>query len=834
MLPTTQEYKISLMIGQDSFRTLEEVEVIPNPNYPDEPWYSTGGLAIVFKLKLKDKLYALKCFYTEANERQERLGLIAAYLKENPSPYFVDFTYLENELWVETDNDEGQGYPVVLMEWVEGKTLDNYLEHICIQNNTSALKNLYFQFCNLAWWLQQQPIAHGDIKHDNLIVMPDGKLKLIDYDGVFVPALRGRKANEMGSPCYQHPQRDAYFFDKNLDDFSLLVLQITLLALQQQPKLFTEHYNGDGIILKDTDYQNFAQSSIKAILWQIPEVKIPLLLSQLQGNLNNLSAIDLMPLLQDVAWINWLVDKQEMNSKIDLSNNTFFQEDDFYRKLLDKSKIKRAIDFALNARMEYDMYYDPFDIDIFKIFKNEASKNLWSENLVNKIYTKISTKDLTFDVCSIYEFPKNENENRVNYYMKFEDYVIRYLLGLIIYEFKSELVSINSFNYNDDIFSLVKTPENDRPPAKWIKWIESNFFNGNYQYMAHFDVKNFFNNVDHEILLTTISNKIRLPKDSFFYQILKSNLAANNVKQENQHEGERGLIIQALDRFFADVYLKIIDDVFLDDKRIVYNRKVDDIVILFNDYSIYGKTLELIENKLSSIKLKLNTQKTELLDLSNLDNKVDKFFDRVVHSYSDGSHFDVILLNIQIDFKMGKAKRVFKWQMDMYANYEKYIKRIAPHWEDNDTIERRDVYGEEIRTIGDDFSIIALPNEWELFSDHLWGDENKIEFVRFMLESKLSVAMKVRLIKENFNLLEHSFSIDFFEKNDYYLYVLLNCIIQDFAISDQKDFANINRGSIVERFCSDSIYAEKIEENKILKEVFDYLQLNKEIWYLKN
>ena len=313
MLPTTQEYKISLMIGQDSFRTLESVEVIPNPNYPDEPWYSTGGLAIVFKLKLKDKLYALKCFYTEANERQERLGLIAAYFKQNPSPYFVDFTYLENELWVQTDNDEGQGYPVVLMEWVEGKTLDNYLEQICTQNNTPALKNLYFQFCNLAWWLQQQPIAHGDIKHDNLIVTPDGKLKLIDYDGVFVPALRGRKANEMGSPCYQHPQRDAYFFDKNLDDFSLLVLQITLLALQQQPNLFTEHYNGDGIILKDTDYRNFAQNPIKTILWQLPEVKIPLLLSQLQGNLNNLNAIDLMPLLQDLAWINWLNGEQKYN-----------------------------------------------------------------------------------------------------------------------------------------------------------------------------------------------------------------------------------------------------------------------------------------------------------------------------------------------------------------------------------------------------------------------------------------------------------------------------------------------------------------------------------------
>ena len=368
MLPTTQEYKISLMIGQDSFRTLEGVEVIPNPNYPDEPWYSTGGLAIVFKLKLKDKLYALKCFYTEANERQERLGLIAAYLKQNPSPYFVDFTYLENELWVETANDEGQGYPVVLMEWVEGKTLDNYLEQICTQNNTPALKNLNFQFCNLAWWLQQQPIAHGDIKHDNLIVTPDGKLKLIDYDGVFVPALHGRKANEMGSPCYQHPKRDAYFFDKNLDDFSLLVLQITLLALQHQPKLFTEHYNGDGIILKDTDYQNFAQSHKKTILWQLPEVKIPLLLSQLQGNLNNLGTIDLMPLLQDVAWINWLIDGQK-DSKLEFER-------------------QRLKDFALNNKNWREYFInevsEKYSLSEYLIEKYESRWN-WNCLSVNKL-----------------------------------------------------------------------------------------------------------------------------------------------------------------------------------------------------------------------------------------------------------------------------------------------------------------------------------------------------------------------------------------------------------------------------------------------------------------
>jgi serine/threonine protein kinase len=315
MLPTTQEYKIALMIGEDSFRTLQNLEVIPHPSYPNEPWYSTGGLAIVFKIKMKEKFYALKCFYVETNERQERLGHIATYLKQNPSLYFVDFTYLDNELWVETTQG-GNGYPVVLMEWVEGKTLDNYLAEVCKIQDKARLQNLYFQFCNLAWWLQQQPIAHGDLKHDNILVTTDGNIKLIDYDGMFVPALSSRKASELGSPCYQHPKRDTHFFNKDLDDFSLLILQITLLALQHEPTLFAKHYNGDGILLKDTDYSNFAQSTIRALLWQFPDVKLPLLLSQLQSSLKQPKAIDLVPLLQDVEWINWLVGGQIDNKQV--------------------------------------------------------------------------------------------------------------------------------------------------------------------------------------------------------------------------------------------------------------------------------------------------------------------------------------------------------------------------------------------------------------------------------------------------------------------------------------------------------------------------------------
>jgi hypothetical protein len=142
MYPFTQDYKIALMIGADSFRTLQDVEVVINPNYPTEPWFSTGGLAIVFKILVAGKPHALKCFYKDAPERQERLGHIATYLQNNPADYFVNFDYLADELWVEA-NGHGQGYAVLLMEWVTGETLDNYLEHTCRTNQTTELQTLY-------------------------------------------------------------------------------------------------------------------------------------------------------------------------------------------------------------------------------------------------------------------------------------------------------------------------------------------------------------------------------------------------------------------------------------------------------------------------------------------------------------------------------------------------------------------------------------------------------------------------------------------------------------------------------------------------------------------
>ena len=156
--------------------------------------------------------------------------------KINECPYFTQIKYLDKELFVDTYASDETEFPVLLMDWVEGVTLDKYIrEHI---DNQYELSLLAYQFSQLAMWLMPQSFAHGDLKPDNILVKDDGTLVLVDYDGMYVPAMKGQKARELGSPDYRHPTRDLDCFDNHIDDFSLALIAVTLKAFSLSTDLY--------------------------------------------------------------------------------------------------------------------------------------------------------------------------------------------------------------------------------------------------------------------------------------------------------------------------------------------------------------------------------------------------------------------------------------------------------------------------------------------------------------------------------------------------------------------------------------------------------------------
>ena len=145
------------------------------------------------------------------------------------------------------------------MDWVEGQTLDKYIrEHIDDQYELSLLA---YQFSRLAMWLMPQPFAHGDLKPDNILVKEDGTLVLVDYDGMYVPAMKGQRARELGSPDFRHPGRTEEVFDDHIDDFSLASILLSLKAIALQPDLLEEYGASDRLLFSEKDYRNLSESN---------------------------------------------------------------------------------------------------------------------------------------------------------------------------------------------------------------------------------------------------------------------------------------------------------------------------------------------------------------------------------------------------------------------------------------------------------------------------------------------------------------------------------------------------------------------------------------------
>ena len=253
--PLISEYVEAIKLAKDNFEELSYLR--PVLDAEGQPVMSSGNFAVVFKMKDErdGKLYAVRCFHRDQEGREESYRLIEEELKDVESPYLVSFRYIDKELFVDSSQTDETEFPVLLMDWVEGITLDKYLRENL--DDQYALEMLAYRFSQLAQWLIPQPFAHGDLKPDNILVREDGTLVLVDYDGMYVPAMKGQKARELGSPDFRHPLRTEDDFDEHIDDFPFVSILLSLKAISLNPLLIKKYGNKDRLLLSEKDYSIF-------------------------------------------------------------------------------------------------------------------------------------------------------------------------------------------------------------------------------------------------------------------------------------------------------------------------------------------------------------------------------------------------------------------------------------------------------------------------------------------------------------------------------------------------------------------------------------------------
>ena len=264
--PLISEYVRAI---QDASNNLDKLaHLVPVLDDHGEPYRSSGAFAVVFKMKDEQtgKCYALKCFTEEQEGRAEAYRQIADELEFVDSSYITSVKYLDKEIFVDSSCEEDE-FPVLLMDWIDGETMENYIAENYQDNYAMAM--LCYRFCKMAAWLRSQPFAHGDIKPDNIMVRPDGSLTLVDYDGMFVPAMKGQKSPTIGTKDFSHPLRTVDDFDETIDDFALASIALSLKAISLKPSLLDEYGAADRLLFSAEDFRDLSKSRALAALQEL-------------------------------------------------------------------------------------------------------------------------------------------------------------------------------------------------------------------------------------------------------------------------------------------------------------------------------------------------------------------------------------------------------------------------------------------------------------------------------------------------------------------------------------------------------------------------------------
>lgn len=214
------------------------------------PAAATGQNAIVFKVLAQGQPHAVRCFTpTQGEPSGDTYKRLAAM--QLPAE-MVPARWIENGIRVKQ-----QDWPVLAMPWIAGDTLNIWLEDNArdrgrVLQVRDALRATYRK-------LRSLNIVHGDLHHGNIIVTPQGEVRLVDFDGVCIFGPSGdtpitERPTEVGHPNYQHPQRIRHgSWHRYTDTFAALLIDVSLSSIAAQPDRYVD--TGDSLLFTRDDLE---------------------------------------------------------------------------------------------------------------------------------------------------------------------------------------------------------------------------------------------------------------------------------------------------------------------------------------------------------------------------------------------------------------------------------------------------------------------------------------------------------------------------------------------------------------------------------------------------
>lgn len=211
----------------------------------------SGNFASIYQLDSGGRRYAVKCFLRYVPDQCIRYAHIASSLSSfsasaQRTSILTEFDFIEKGIKIGNN-----WFPILKMEWIDGESLDVFIDKR--RNDPLTIPTVAREFAAACKALHAADIAHGDLQHGNILVMRDHQIRLVDYDGMFVPGMQGLSSAELGHRNYQHPDRSSIHFGSYLDHFSSLLIYSSLQIMAADPSLRARVATDDALLLTAED-----------------------------------------------------------------------------------------------------------------------------------------------------------------------------------------------------------------------------------------------------------------------------------------------------------------------------------------------------------------------------------------------------------------------------------------------------------------------------------------------------------------------------------------------------------------------------------------------------
>lgn len=275
-LPSASAYSDSLQHPSITLIHSALQGLVPHTSASGEPESVCGQSAIVFRMNGPAGTSALRCFTTDPTAAAARYRSLSDFQRSRRPAWLTPAGWYDDAMLV-----DGETVPCLLMEWVDGRTLDAEVADRIASGRQTELIALADRWRDLVAEMEGAGFAHGDLQHGNVLVDRSGGLRLVDFDGVWLSGAGLSTPNESGHPNYQHPRRITDgLWGEGMDLFAALVIDLSLRALARRPELW-RHSGRENLIFTAADLRGPGSTDVWRELATVADHEVQALATQL-------------------------------------------------------------------------------------------------------------------------------------------------------------------------------------------------------------------------------------------------------------------------------------------------------------------------------------------------------------------------------------------------------------------------------------------------------------------------------------------------------------------------------------------------------------------------